>query len=416
MSLKLLRGPPIEPLMRVFVLLLALAAIALLWSVLRPTTARRARARKPTQSPVATPTATQTVKAEARPKPKDEMLPAIAAILAEGPSELDAATMPELLRDFSLFEPDDLNPRKREELAARLTTISLPPRSMQRLMSHEFMANVATREFTDLVTREPLLSAKVIGRVNSAFYGLASPIVSVAHAVTYLGMNAVRNMALQFTLEQAFASEDPELKEFHARLFDAGTIAAELTAVLAPKLGVRDVGAASTQAVLSFLGDFAMPSLLPPRSAFSHWPLGLLERTINEQFMLGANAMIVGRLLMESWDLPATVSDDVADIHRVLVTPAGESVSEREARLALCYACARLAERIAAGRVHDPADIDMLDAGAAEFHHIQSYLEKQPLARLPDYLRAGDTRLVVARMIASVARGREVNQPRQRAV
>lgn len=396
--------------MKFFLVVLALAAVAALWFAFRPRPARPARAR------TATPPRAAPAKAEARPAFKDEMLPAIAAILAEGPSELDAAAMPEMLQEFHLLGPVELEPLQREELAARLSAIPLPPRSTQQLMSPEFMANAATREFTDLVTREPLLSAKVIGRVNSAFYGLASPIVSVAHAVTYLGMNAVRNMALQFTLEQAFASEDPELQEFHARLFDAGTIAAELTAVLAPKLNVRDVGAASTQTVLTFLGDFAMPALLPPRSAIDHWPLGLLERTSNEQFALGANAMIVGRLLMEAWELPATVSNDVADIHRVLVTPAGESISGREARLALCYACARLAESIALGRVHDPADLDLQGAGAAEFHHLQGYLAKPPLARLHEYLRAGDVKLAVARMIAAVARGREAAHQRPRTV
>jgi HD-like signal output (HDOD) protein len=400
--------------MKLFLMVLAVAAIATVWFVLRPKAVRPARARNPTQSRAAPRAVMQAEKVAAKPKPKDEMLPAIAAILAEGSSALEAAAMPEMLRDFSLLGPGDLDPLQREELASRLAAIMLPPRSMQRLMSPEFMANMATREFTDLVTREPLLSAKVIGRVNSAFYGLASPIVSVAHAVTYLGMNAVRNMTLQFALEQAFASDDPQLQEFHARLFDTGTIAAELTAVLAPKLGVRDVGVASTQTVLTFLGDFAMPSLLPPRSAISHWPLGLLERTINEQFTLGTNAMIVGRLLMESWELPATVSDDVADIHRVLVTPPGEMVSAREGRIALCYVCARLAERIVAGRVQDPADLELAVEGAAEFHHMQSYLARPPLARLPDYLRAGDTKMAVARMIAAVGRGRETAHQRQR--
>jgi HD-like signal output (HDOD) protein len=401
--------------MKLFLVVLAVAAAAVLWFAFRPRPARPAPARASTPSRIAPRAAQPAGNAGANPAFGDEMLPAIAAILAEGLSELEAAAMPDMLQDFSLLGPDDLDPLQREELSARLAAIPLPPRSTQQLMSPEFMVNAATREFTDLVTREPLLSAKVIGRVNSAFYGLASPIISVAHAVTYLGMNAVRNMALQFTLEQAFASEDPELQEFHARLFDAGTIAAELTAALGPKLGVRDVGAASTQTVLTFLGDFAMPSLLPPRSAIDHWPLGLLERTSNEQFTLGANAMIVGHLLTEAWELPAAVSNDVADIHRVLVTPAGETVSAREARIALCYACARLAESIALGRVHDPADLDLSGAGAAEFHHLQSYLAKPPLARLPDYLRAGDLKLTVARMIAAVARGREaVKQGRGR--
>lgn len=391
----------------ILILAVAVAVAAALWLALRPGPRQPVRRRPSPQSHAAPPGAPTAEKVAAKATLNEDMLPAIAAILAEGPSALDAAMMPAMLQGFRLSTPDDMDPLQREELAARLAVIPLPPRSIQQLISPDFLANAATREFTELVTREPLLSAKVISRVNSAFYGLASPIVSVAHAVTYLGMNTVRNLALQFTLEQAFASDDPALQEFHAQLFDAGAIAADLTAMLAPRLGLRDVGAASTQTVLTFLGDFAMPSLLPPRSAIDHWQLGLFERTTNEQFKLGANAMIVGQLLMQSWDLPATVRDDLADIHRVLVTPAGEKISAHETRIALCYACARLAERIVLGRVQDPADLNLQGAGAAEFHHLQSYLAHPPLARLSHYLQGADIKRTVARMITVVTRGRE---------
>lgn len=388
--------------MNLFLVLLAGVAVVAWWFLRRPEPVRRqpARVARPPapRTPVRTPT-----------PPRDEMIPAIKAILEAGAaSELDAAVMPELLESFSLITLDDLAEAQRDELMGQLATIPLPPRSAQQLMSPDFLADAATRQFTDLVTREPLLSAKVIGRVNSAFYGLSSPIVSVSHAVTYLGLNAVRNMALQFTLEQAFASEDPELQEFHARLFDAGTIAAELCALLGPKIGVRDVGAASTQTVLTFLGDFAMPNLLPQGVAISNWPLGLLERTCNEQLTLGANATIVGSLLMDEWGLPKSVSDDVRDINRVLTTPAESAGSSHGPRLALSYACARIAEGIALGRIRDPGQIELLGSQQPEYFHLQGYLKVPPLARLPELFNAPDVRLALVRLIAASQRSREM--------
>jgi len=396
--------------MELLIVLLAVIGLAVLWWARRPAPARpRARPHAPASaarsaaSPVhATP------KPVAIPAEPYGPIPAIAAILEAGArSELDDAVLPELLQDFTLLSVDDLDPQRREELLGQLSTVALPPRSAQQLMSPDFLADADTRKFTELVTHEPLLSGKVIGRVNSAFYGLSSPIVSVSHAVTYLGLNSVRNMALQFTLEQAFASDDPELQEFHARLFDAGTIAAELCALLGPKLGVRDVGAASTQTVLTFLGDFAMPSLLPGRVAIDQWPLGLLDRTANEQFALGANATVIGALLMAEWGLPAAISDDVRDINRLLVTPADGQATPRSTRLALSYTCARIAEGIALGRIRDAAQIDPLNDAQVEFFHLQGHLAIPPLVRLPKLLEETAVRLAIARMIAASQRSRE---------
>jgi len=387
--------------MNLFLLLLAGVAVVAWWFLRRPEPVRRQPAHVARPSNPKPP-------ARAPARPRDEPIPAIKAILEAGAaSELDAAVMPELLESFSLTTLDDLSEAQRNELMGQLANIPLPPRSAQQLMSPEFLADAATRQFTDLVTREPLLSAKVIGRVNSAFYGLSSPIVSVSHAVTYLGLNAVRNMALQFTLEQAFASEDPELQKFHARLFDAGTIAAELCVLLGPKIGVRDVSAASTQTVLTFLGNFAMPNLMPPGVAISNWPLGLLERTCNEQLTLGANAAIVGSLLMDEWGLPKSVSDDVRDINRVLITPVDSAGSGHGPRLALSYACARIAEGIALGRIRDPGQIELVGSQQPKFFHLQGYLQVPPLARLPELFNAPDVRLAVVRLIAASQRSRE---------
>src|SRR6056297_775969 len=394
--------------MELLIVLLAVVGLAVFWWARRSASARppsRAaipvrRAAAPAVPPVARPV---TVPAE-----PGGPIPAIAAILEAGArSELDEAVLPELLQDFTLLTVDDLEPQRRNELVGQLSTVALPPRSAQQLMSPDFLADADTRKFTELVTHEPLLSGKVIGRVNSAFYGLSSPIVSVSHAVTYLGLNAVRNMALQFTLEQAFASDDPELQAFHARLFDAGTIAAELCALLGPKLGVRDVGAASTQTVLTFLGDFAMPSLLPPRVAIDQWPLGLLDRTANEQFTLGTNAAVIGALLMAEWGLPPAISDDVRDINRLLVTPAEGEMTPRKTRLALSYTCARIAEGIALGRIRDAGQIDPTNDAQVEFFHLRSYLAIPPLVRLPNLLAETGVRLAIARMIAASQRSRE---------
>ncbi len=317
---------------------------------------------------------------------------------------LDAAPMPDALAGFRLAAEADLAQERRTELLVSLGSITMPPRSLHELMSAEFLSNVATRELADLIMREPLLTAKLLGRVNSSFYGLRSPIVSVPHAITYLGMNAVRDVVLQFTLRQVFASENRRLKQLHEMIFEAGTIASEMCALLAQRLGLGETGGLSTQTVLSFLGDFAVARLLPPGPAAENWPMGMLERSRAEEAALGTNAAVIGGLLMREWGLPLAIRDGAYKVARVLDTPAGSGDVMEESRLALSYGCARIGEAIAMRQVGEAADVNFTGQGRAEYYHLQGYLQLAPLARIPALLRAPEIRVVMERMIASVGK------------
>lgn len=330
---------------------------------------------------------------------------AAGASVAGDSGAVDDETHPTLA--FDLFEVESLAPDELERLRSRLTSVSVPPRSVQQLMSAEFMEEVSPRALTELLVCEPVLTARIIGRVNSPFYGLRSPISSVAHAITYLGCNAVRNMALQFAMEEALSGKDPELRRFQSQLLDVGAIAVALVEALAPKLGIREVSATSTQTVLSFLGDFAVPRLLPRDTATRQWSLGLAERTTAEQFSLGANAMVIGQLLMEAWALPEEIRADVRDLNRVLVRRVPNPVSERDARLALGYACARIAEGVVLGRIREPGQIDIRDECVAEFFQFQGYLARPPLQRLPELLENGEFARTLRRLVRGQAAAAE---------
>lgn len=391
--------------MKFFLLLTAILTLSGLWYLRR---SRPSRTNPPAHRPTTT---GQPVASAAAPRPAPAAALAVATA-SEGRaiSSLEEAKLPELLQGFKMLDLDDLPESQREDLLVTLTHMSLPPRAARDLMSPSFLADAATREFTELVMREPLLSAKIIGRVNSAFYGLSTPIVTVSHAITYMGLTAVRNMALQFTLEQAFASEDPELQAFHARLFDAGAIAAELCMLFAPKLGIREAGVASTQSVLSFLGDFAMPALIPQKSAIGHWPLGLLERTCNEQFTLNVNAAIVGQLLMSAWEMPAVLSADLRSLHRMLVEPPSGAQADRNTQIALSYACARIAEGIALGRIRDPSQVGIELARQPECHHLRGMMLAPPLDKLAVLPDAPGSRLAITRLIEASERSRSAER------
>jgi HD-like signal output (HDOD) protein len=290
-----------------------------------------------------------------------------------------------MLRDFSLTRSADLPGDDAAAIMAMLSRIPRPPQALHKLVSPEFLANANTTQLSEMVIAEPQVAAKVLVMVNSPFYGLKAPLGSLGQAVTFLGMNTVRGICLQYMLDESFQSTDPEIKRVFERLWNASAFASELCFKLAQWLQLPEPGALVTQVVLSFLGPVASHSLLRKDLVLSMAGRGLLERSRIEQENLGLCAAEIGSLLMQNWELPASIIDTVRDIDLVLVTPCDPAQEQRASRMAFCYVCARLGEKLALGDIKDLASFDLELEQGPEFFHLRSYLQLPALVRLTEF-------------------------------
>lgn len=308
------------------------------------------------------------------------------------------------LGGFRMVRVGDISLARQAILLEEMERIFLPPRSLRELSDPDFVASGSTRELADFLMREPVLAARVLGVVNSPLHGLQSPIVSVQHAINFLGINAVRSIALRFLVEESYRTETPSLQALYARIWDAGLMGSEICTLLSQRLGFGDAGAASTMTVLSFVGDFAVLTLLPPEVALESWEHGLFDRTQAQQESLGFNAVVAGQLLLRQWGLPPRIVDGVERVGLMLDTPAASPASDEACRLAVCYLSARLGESIAMGRVRDLSQLDTGPERQPELAHLQGFLAQPPFARLGEILEAQEIRNAFARMITAAAK------------
>lgn len=313
-----------------------------------------------------------------------------------------APPVPAPVASLRLQRTLQLDPAQRQRLVTLLRQVAKPPSSLPRLVSLDVLADAAPRELAEVVMREPQLAAKLLGRANSAFYALQSPIASVPHAISYLGINAVRSMALGFLLEETFPGTDPAVRRYSDRTWTAAMVAGELCALLAMRLRFPDPAALSMQAVLSFLGEIAVPVLGPDR-ADELGRLELPERLARQQEWLGTSSIVLGSVLMQEWGLPDALVHEIEAAGRIVVTPVNPRETLHGAERALVYACARIGEAIASGRVAQAGQIDLTSADDAACYYLQGYLRLPALVRLPDLLASPDAASVLNRMIASAA-------------
>lgn len=311
--------------------------------------------------------------------------------LAAAASQPAAEPMPEALASFHWFLPDSLAAERQQALVATLRTIPRPPAALQQLMSPQFLARASSGELSDLITGEVRIAVKVLATVNSPFYGLRQPVSSIGQAVTFLGLNSVRSLCLQYLLDDSFKASNAEQRRIYDQIWSASALASELCAKLAPRLALPDSGAMVAQVLLSFLGHLGAASLLLSEPGVPAPGADLLARCRWSQQALGLTPAEIGGLLLREWSLPESIVEQVCSIDRVLVTPADALPSRHSQSLAVAYLCARLGEYLtAADAPTDLAGFDPRHAPGEDFFHLRGYLAAPGLARLNDHLHGAD--------------------------
>lgn len=171
--------------------------------------------------------------------------------------------------------------------------------------------DVGIEQLAATIGNDPALSSKILKTVNSSFYAQARSITTINQAIVVMGMNAVRTLALGFTLVDSVDNEGAlDHEAFWRHNVRSATAARTLAARFAParneeaflagllcRLGVlaldRVVGAEYAELFAAAGGDFAQ-----------------LETLEEERF--GFTHLVVGEQLAANWNLPPTVQQSMA--------------------------------------------------------------------------------------------------------
>ena len=191
-------------------------------------------------------------------------------------------------------------------------TLPSLPRACAALNEAVADERVEMENIARIIEKDVAMASKVLKLVNSSFFGLPRQVASIAQAVSYLGLNTIRNLVVAESMFQAFTGSD--LQEFE-REQSAALLAARIARrLLSDK---RQADAASAAALLHHVGILALASRLPHEhrervelARARRVPLHVVER---EQ--LGTTHAEIGAYLLGLWGLPHDVIEAVANHH-----------------------------------------------------------------------------------------------------
>jgi two-component system cell cycle response regulator len=177
--------------------------------------------------------------------------------------------------------------------------------------------DVNVREVAEVLSSDPPLSAKVLKTVNSPYFGVNRTITSVSHAVSLLGIDAVKTLALSFSLVGNFKGRKKD--EFNYSAFWKHS----LTSAVVSRLVAQEILPASAEdlfflGLLSDIGTLAINRVMPEQYSLvlkekDNASCSLYEA---ETRTLGFSHAEIGAELIKRWGLPDYFYLSIGHHHR----------------------------------------------------------------------------------------------------
>ncbi len=185
---------------------------------------------------------------------------------------------------------------------------SFPP-VMAKLLELAEDPNASMKDLARIVKTDPGISAKVLGLVNSALYGLRQKIADVSEAVVYLGFDVVKRMALGVTVFETIIKPGKQ-KNFDRIFFWRHCLCvAALSMAIAEETLVAEPGKAYIGGLLHDLGKVFFD--LQGRVDYGDFISTLARSTgpmiTEEREIMGMGHDDVGAYYGSLWNLPESL-------------------------------------------------------------------------------------------------------------
>jgi putative nucleotidyltransferase with HDIG domain len=190
------------------------------------------------------------------------------------------------------------------------------PKSVQRVLELTRNADVAPKAIVEVIEKDPVLTARILKVINSAFYALPNKVSSVAQAVVMLGINTVKNLAIRSAAVGMIpARNDAGFDTDQYLLHSLGC--AEVAKLLAQKYGDTDPAEAYIGGLLHDFGKILFTLYMPEpfRVALDSCIAENVPLHISERELLGADHTTAGALLAQKWQFPEPLVECIRTHH-----------------------------------------------------------------------------------------------------
>lgn len=201
-----------------------------------------------------------------------------------------------------------------ERFIKRMPSLSTTVGKVMEICSR---TDASPNELNKVVSLDPVLTGQVLKLINSAYYSLVSKVTSLTRAITMLGMNTVKNMALSTAIIRTVAGTKKS-KALPTTKFWAHSIAVGVSAKLLAAQKDIPVMEREELFVAGLLHDLG-------KVPFGDEYIDVLRIAQNEQVPLieveqdymGIDHQEVGLMIAEKWKLNEVITTCISQHHDI---------------------------------------------------------------------------------------------------
>lgn len=197
--------------------------------------------------------------------------------------------------------------RERIENLANLPTL---PGVVQVITRMVDVDEVSAKDIADVISRDQVLTSKILKMVNSPVYGFPERIASVSHALVLLGFNTIKSVVLTTAVFDQLGKERPGFWQH-----SLGT--ALVSKHIARTIKLADPDEIMMAGLLHDLGKVVLAFVAPEDYAAALMIADLGAKSIRaaEIEVFGVDHCDVGGWVCKGWRLPARLCDAVIHHH-----------------------------------------------------------------------------------------------------
>lgn len=195
--------------------------------------------------------------------------------------------------------------------------IGSPPAIYHKLHKAVQDPDVSFGDFSDIISADPNLAARMLRIANSPFYGLDSKVETITHALSIVGIDQVTELALATVMVQQFKGIAKDLVNMQS--FWMHSIGCGLAArTIAKNMDERQVEPYYIAGMLHDVGSLIIYKEVPEKAREILTRCkgeGLPLATVEEE-VLGFTHAQVGAIVFSKWGLPKSLIQAVLFHHR----------------------------------------------------------------------------------------------------
>ncbi len=187
-----------------------------------------------------------------------------------------------------------------------------------KLMASPYVSNT---KIADLIKKDQAMVVKILKLSNSAMYGKRQEIRNLTNAITYLGLETLKNIILQIALVRMFDFKDNKIPDFDPASFWQHSIAtAYFASILEKKLRLRHDENFYIGGLLHDIGKVLIYQFYPAK--FEDIVLMQIEDEVPdyeaEKEILGVDHAELGGVLAEKWKFDKEIINAIHYHHSLL--------------------------------------------------------------------------------------------------